>query len=44
MTWGAGKFGQLGNDRTVDCAQLQVISRSFGTSDNKVVQVSDLVH
>lgn len=44
MTWGAGKFGQLGSGQTEDCAQLQVISHLFGTTDNKVVQVSDLFH
>lgn len=39
-TWGAGRFGQLGNKARHDTAQLQDITESIPQESGRVVQVS----
>lgn len=39
-TWGAGRFGQLGNNLRQDKAQLQDITSSISQESGRVVQVS----
>lgn len=40
MTWGAGKFGQLGNGRKEDCVQLQDIRQLVPAESGEPIQVS----
>ena len=40
LTWGAGRFGQLGNQVAEDCAALQNITRLVGSEAETVVQVT----
>ena len=40
MTWGAGKFGQLGNGRREDCVQLQDIRQLVPVESGEPIQVS----
>lgn len=40
MTWGAGKFGQLGNGRREDCVQLQDIRHHVPAESGEPIQVS----
>ena len=40
MTWGAGKFGQLGNGRWEDAVQLQNINQLIPTESGDPIQVS----
>ena len=39
LTWGAGKFGQLGNGKSEDSPDVHNITASLN-SDSKIVQVS----
>ena len=40
VTWGAGRFGQLGNNLRNDAAQLQDITQSIPSESGRVIQVS----
>ena len=39
LTWGAGKFGQLGNNARDDKMELQDITESVPPEAGKIVQV-----
>lgn len=39
LTWGAGMFGQLGNQVAQDCVELQNITRLVSSEPDTVVQV-----
>ncbi len=40
FTWGAGRFGQLGNNARTDQPQLQDITSAIPQESGRVVQVS----
>ena len=39
VTWGAGRFGQLGNSAQQDSSELQHITQSIPADSGKVIQV-----
>ncbi len=39
LTWGAGRFGQLGNSRMEDTAVIQKVTSYVRSEEGKIIQV-----